>query len=211
MLKKIEEHPWLSSILLLITIIFIFSGACFFMDLNSHINYEAYVLYSVMALTISLILLYLAHHRTEQALKQSKQNYLLKIDERWSSEPIIRARRIIHGLYLQAKKQVADKDNNELVKNEVSRMIMDLHSNSKKINDFIDLLNFIDFLETVGHLFSNGSISEDDANELLGDSIVYFHDIFKVYIKYRRDKKNKNFYKKFEFMRDKINKKNMTN
>lgn len=36
---------------------------------------------------------------------QSRLSYLLRIDERWASPEIIRAREVIHEFYLDAKKR----------------------------------------------------------------------------------------------------------
>jgi hypothetical protein len=66
---------------------------------------------------------------------------------------------------------------------------MEIHDDEKKVTDFIYLLNFLDFLETIGYLHSEKAISLDGVRELLGNSIIYFYEIFSVYIEYRKRQK----------------------
>ncbi len=90
----------------------------------------------------------LAYIKTREAIKQSRTNYLLRIDERWSSPEIIKAREVIHELYLSAKELNPNlKDDNEQIKPIIALGIMELHDNKRETQKFVSLLNFLDFLK----------------------------------------------------------------
>ncbi|HHT9753514.1 TPA: DUF4760 domain-containing protein, partial [Legionella pneumophila] len=150
------------------------------------------------ALIISVLLLFVAYIQSQAALAQSKTNYLLRIDERWSSAEIIKAREVIHEFYLSAKEA-----NSKLTQNDLNYVIgqqilaISKINIPKEISKFISLLNFLDFLETIGYMYYNGSLEIKDIQELSGNSIMYFYKIFEPYILYRREK-DCMFYKMFE-------------
>ncbi len=57
----------------------------------------------------------------------------------------------------------------------------------------------MDFLETIGYLYVQKAVTVPELNELLGNSIVYFYEIFQPYIKHRRNSKDdQKFYSQFE-------------
>ncbi|HBD9375990.1 TPA: hypothetical protein KLD42_002906 [Legionella pneumophila] len=196
MKRFVINHPRWASIILLAAIM-----AGFFFIYRLHLddkqNFEAELTYSVLALFISVILILLAYIKTQEAIEQSRINYLLRIDERWASSEIVKAREVIHKLYLDAKKEHPEYEN-EQIKPIIAQAIRDLNDDEKKIKEFIKLLNFLDFLETIGYLHSRKAITTEEVSELLGNSIIYFYDIFSIYISYRRTTKDPGFYIKFE-------------
>ncbi|HAT1883528.1 TPA: hypothetical protein ACRUL4_001975 [Legionella pneumophila] len=66
-------------------------------------------LYYIISLAITFIIVFIAYTKSKEALKQSRTNYLLKIDERFCRPEIIKAREIIHEYYLAIK-----QENNEI-------------------------------------------------------------------------------------------------
>lgn len=155
------------------------------------------VIYYVLAVSITAALVLLAWLKSGEALEQSKISYLLRIDERWLSIEIIEAREVIHELYLAAEELNPERDNEE-IKSIIAHQIMALKDNKDKIKPFIKLLNFLDFFETIGYLHDKKAITTEEVSELLGNSIIYFYDIFSLYISYRRNTKDPKFYIKFE-------------
>ncbi|MGQ3888464.1 DUF4760 domain-containing protein [Legionella sp. CNM-1927-20] len=198
MKRFIRNKPLWSSFILLIIITVIFVGVYFYLKLNDeHQNFETGLTYSVLALFVSAILILLAYIKTQEAIEQSRISYLLRIDERWASPEIIRAREVIHKLYLDAKTMHPQYENQQ-IKPLIAQKIMDLNDDESQIEEFIKLLNFLDFLETIGYLHSRKAITTEEVTELLGNSIIYFYDIFSIYIAYRRKTKDPDFYIKFE-------------
>ncbi len=190
------NHPRWSSLILFGTILIFFS-LIYLLHLEDSQNFEAGLTYSILALFISGIIGLLAYIKTQEAIEQSRINYLLRIDERWASAEIIRAREVIHKLYLDAKKLHPTYENQQ-IKPLIAQAIMDLNDDETQIEPFIKLLNFLDFLETIGYLHSRKAITTEEVSELLGNSIIYFYDIFSIYIAYRRKTKDPRFYLKFE-------------
>ncbi len=164
-------------------------------------NFELVIFFNILTITLSVIFLYMAFYKLQDILDQSKinntrqkLNYLLQVDERWTSSEIIQAREVIHKLYLQAS---SDKHNSdEKIQAIIGASILKMENNPKEIREFILLLNFMDFLETIGFLWYTESISINEINELLGNSIKYFYKIFEKYIHHRREK-DILFYKRF--------------
>ncbi len=187
------------------TIVLIIPLLIFFMvDYLVNINDRFEVTYTnyIFIVLITLVLAIIAYFKSTAALKQSKTNYLLRIDERWSSREIIRAREIIHRINLKAKypNKQEEEHNNESIKAKMAIDIVELNKKNtpEDIKDFISLLNFIDFLETIGYMYKTQAITLEEIKELLGNSIVYFYDIFRAYIEYRRRDKDQMFYCQFE-------------
>lgn len=194
----VRNHPKWASIIILVILGLIFSGVYYHLHLSDeHQNFETSLAYSVLALFVSGILILLGYIKTQEAIEQSRINYLLRIDARWASPEIIRAREVIHKLYLDATKSHPQYENQQ-IKPLIAQAIMELHNNKTQIEEFIKLLNFLDFLETIGYLHSKKAITTEEVSELLGNSIIYFYDIFSVYIDYRRKTKDPGFYIKFE-------------
>ncbi len=198
LIRFTKNHPVIFSIILLVFIALIFGCTYLFMHLKEHQNFETSLTYSVLALLTSAILILLAYIKTQEALEQSKTNHLLRIDERWASPEIIRAREVIHDIYLRAKHLNPHLSDNEQIKSVIALGIMKLHDNETQSGEFISLLNFLDFLETIGYLHSKKAVTTEDVSELLGNSIIYFYDIFSIYISYRRKSKDQGFYINFE-------------
>ncbi|MGQ3890944.1 DUF4760 domain-containing protein [Legionella sp. CNM-4043-24] len=200
-MRWIKKNIGISSFSILILTLVIFIVVYHILHLADEYkqNLEIDLAYYILTVTLSTILILLASIKSQEAIKQSRTNYLLRIDERWSSPEIIRAREVIHELYLDAKELNPQfKENNEQIKAIISFGIMKLHDDKRKTEKFISLLNFLDFLETIGYLHSQDSISTEEVSDLLGNSIVYFYDIFSIYIAYRRKSKDIGFYLNFE-------------
>lgn len=157
-------------------------------------------------MAITFIIVFIANTKSKEALKQSRTNYLLKIDERFCSPEIIKAREIIHEYYLAIR-----QENNEIeidtLKQELGKKIVVISRDINCKEEYIYLLNFLDFLETIGYLYVQKAVTVPELNELLGNSIGYFYEIFQPYIKHRRNSKaNQKFYSQFEQLYKCVNK-----
>ncbi|MCL9685835.1 DUF4760 domain-containing protein [Legionella maioricensis] len=155
-------------------------------------------LYYIISLAITFIIVLIAYTKSKEALKQSRTNYLLKIDERFCSHEIIKAREIIHEHYLAIQQENKEIEIDAL-KHELGKKIIVISRDVNSKEEYIYLLNFLDFLETIGYLYVQKAVTIPELNELLGNSIVYFYEIFHPYIKHRRNSKaDQKFYSQFE-------------
>lgn len=186
-----------------IALLFILLSVCAFfggiktLDLDDKIYHETHITYSVLAIAASFIIIILAYFKSKESIKLSRLNYLLQIDERWSNTENIKAREIIHKMFLDVKKS-HPKYNHHQIAPLIAVQIRDLHDNPNKIEDYIILANFVDFLETIGYLYEQTNLTTVEIKEFLGNSLIYFYEIFSIYISYKRQIKDQSLYDKFE-------------
>lgn len=203
----IKKHPWLFSLILAFCLLIIICVT--FYVVHNHLTIkdnsqelEDNLAYYVLGLAASLFLIIIGFIKFDEANFHSKLNYLLSIDERWASLEIIQAREVIHRFYLDARK-ISDSPHEWKII--IGAGIKYLHRNDNKVEDFIKLLNFLDFLETIGYLHYINAVTVYEVRELLGNSIVYYFEIFKPFILLRREEtKDNKFYEHFERLYSKI-------
>jgi hypothetical protein len=160
-------------------------------------TFDASFAYYVLTVTFSLCFLLLAHFKIKSAISNSRASYLLQMDERWSSSEIIKARKIIHELYLNTN---PSKNSKQKVIAQIGDMILKIHHDPKRAEDFLFLLNFLDFLETVGFLHRKGHLTAIEIRELSGNSLVFYFAVFKEFVDYRRRTWNDTFYTEIEYL-----------
>jgi len=133
--------------------------------------------------------------------ENTQAEFLLKIDERWTSSEILKAREIIHGLYLTVyKDEQGRKKPMEEVYEILGQKIKGMAENQQEKSDFIYMLNFLDFMETIGYLCEKNHITWNSLDALCGESLVFnYYKIFAPYICAERDKYGKqDLYTAFE-------------
>ena len=204
-MKKLSKKSWIIfviSIIIAAAFLFLFYYFKFEWVLTEGKSQEVDYLYYTLIITLTIIVIFLACEKSDNALSQSRTNYLIKIDERWSSREIIKARIIIHKMYINTKTTHPLKNNychdyDKFIESKLSEEINMLSEakEENKIEEFVYLLNFLDFLETIGYLESKNKIGLTEIEELLGNSIKFHFKIFENYIYNRRkEHKNNEFY-----------------
>lgn len=109
-------------------------------------------------IAISLLISIVALINLSSISKSTQADFLLRIDERWGSEEIIKARQTIHKLYLDTKEIHKDDEppiSNRKLHSEIGTHILKLHNSKDDIESFSYLLNFLDFMETIGYFYKN--------------------------------------------------------
>lgn len=144
-------------------------------------NIEAFHAIGIIILTAFLI--FVAWFQLHAINETARADFLMRIDDRYGSEPIIKARKIIHRLYHLAKIDTHSKEERDEI---LANKIKDMHEDKNCHKDFIQLLNLLDFLETIAYFSNKRHIPSCEINELLGGSIVYFHKIFNPLIYHLR-------------------------
>jgi hypothetical protein len=154
--------------------------------------------------TGTVILAFMAWSQLESLQRQNKGNFLLHIDERWGNPEIIKARVLIHELYRGIYANNPNRPTDWKHK-AIGQEIITLSEDASKKEDFIYILNFLDFMETIGYIAVHDHVSYKELDALCGESLIFNYRIFKHYIVHKRTKHdNKEFYKNFETLYEQL-------
>jgi hypothetical protein len=143
---------------------------------------------SLIILTFSLVCV--AWFQLALIRKQAKADFLLRIDNRYGSKSIIKARSIIHRIYIHQEQSTCKHIQDKVL----SEKIVELYWDKESYEDFICLLNFLDFLETIAYFSNNDHVDLDEIEKLLGGSLIYFYKIFTPLINFLRVRYEDNDY-----------------
>jgi hypothetical protein len=156
----------------------------------------------------TVVLAFVAWINFKKFNELNEAQFLLSIDERWSSREIIAAREVIHKLYLRTQNQFEpenDAESKKKQRNQIGSLIVEISQDGTQIREFISLLNFLDFMETIGYLASKKYMPIEELNSLVGDSLIFNYEIFLQYIE-KRQQKNHRFYIHFKCLYDEVKK-----
>ena len=191
MKKYYEKRPPLFIVisLLVIIVVLISIGQLFYTNLYDDKNHDIIELHAAVLIILTFSLICVAWIQLRGINKTSKGDFLLRIDDRYGSLEIIKARIIINRLYYKTRaKDISSESHIKKIAEEIKKLGENEDCEEKKNEDFIYLLNFLDFLETVAYFSNKDYISQKDINELLGNSLNYYYKVFKQWICYRRCK-----------------------
>lgn len=177
-------------------------------DNTSHKNLElAAEHFNAAAIVILTLIIFCAGWIQFKDLnKTSKGDFLLRIDEKYGQPENIKARTIIHKYYCLTKDEYSDVTTHV---RKMSVMVKQTKYKFEEAENFVYLLNFLDFLETISYFANHDYISEKEVNELIGCSLKYYFCVFDDLIKERRLKyKSNNYYCELEALAKKIQKSN---
>lgn len=148
-------------------------------------------LHAVSMIILTLGLVWVAWFQLNGINETDQNDFLMRIDDRYGSLPIVKARTIIHRLYCQTR----DKDvSQEIHIQKIAEKIKEMGLQENDASNFICLLNLLDFLETIAYFANRKSISKKDVSELLGGFLSYYYHVFEKWICYRRCKYKDNTY-----------------
>jgi len=130
--------------------------------------------------------------------KIAKDDYLLRISERYGSTEIFNARFQLHAFHIEVEKNLKEKykiseieihaQKEEEYNKLMSQEILNIKNDKINAKTFTEILVFLDFLETMAYLVEKDSLDKKVVPELLGSSFNYYYGIFKGYITIRRKK-----------------------
>jgi hypothetical protein len=161
---------------------------------------------AIAIIILTLVLVCVSWRQLSGLNVTSKADFLLRIDSRYGSAEITKARGIIQKLHRKVNPDDIYIESGEYF----SRMADEIDfirrgNNRKSFYEFSHLLNFLDFLETLALLTRKNYISVKDIDELIGNSILYYYKIFKRWIYFRRERyNNKSYYCEFEDLVEKL-------
>lgn len=205
--EKFRKHPTISITfsLIILLIIILGLGEWFYFDLFKPREDQKIInLHSASIIILTLLLVWVAWIQLYSLNNINKADFLLRIDDRFGSDQIIKARTIIHKFYCESRSEEICQETH--IK-KISERIKEIGTNSEKADDFVCLLNFLDFLETISYFANNNYLSKRDVQELIAESLTFYYKVFEPWIYYRRQKySNDNFYREVENLVKDINK-----
>jgi len=137
----------------------------------------------------------------------AQADFLIRIDDRYGSEPILKARHIIQRLYRESNNLYPGAPES-VHRSHIAIRVNEISENINTSEEYTYLLNLLDFLETISYFANKGDISESDIKNLMGPSMGFFFIIFTPRIEARRRKySNENYYCELEKLVIKMNKK----
>jgi len=175
--------------------------------LGSHeINHNVWIVHAAAIIILTIVLICVGWLQLGNLNKTSKADFLLRIDGRYGSVEIVKARAIIQRLYRAASPPNEDVPQ-EIYFQKIADSIDTIRDSKdkKSCEEFSYLLNLLDFLETIAYFSRKEYISVRDIDELIGNSILFYFRIYRQWIYYRRRKYgNKSYYCEFENLVEKI-------
>ncbi len=143
--------------------------------------------------------------------KTAQADFLMRIDDRYASEPILKARQIIQRLYRESNNLYPGAPES-VHRSHIAIRINEISTDINASDDYIYLLNLLDFLETISYFAKRGDILETDLENLMGPSMDFFFTIFTPRIEHRRNKYGKqSYYCELQTLVEKMNKKKTDN
>ena len=144
----------------------------------------------------------IACYEFKRSHELTANEFLLFISNRWGAKEIIKARQILHELFV---KSYRDKRGN--AKCEYNRAICDVselvlqmsRTSGMQGESFIYLLNLLDYLETLSYFFSRGDLEIADIRNICGNNAIFFFESFKLFIE-QRQKHDKKYYSNFTYL-----------
>lgn len=146
------------------------------------------------------ILAFIAYLQLPAIQKSTEGDFLLRIDIQWGNKEILKARKIIYKFRCEELEIFPSefKGNQSILNSRIGEKIIKLSNNPARQDDFIYIINFLDFLETIGFLFAKKYVYIKDLNALCGKSLLYNYEIFKPYIEEHKKIPYESDYKNFE-------------
>lgn len=165
-------------------------------DKHESIEFTALVFLATAVLAI------IAYVELTRANSITENEFLLNISNKWGSPSIIRARRVLHNLFVDAYRSKKHKQKCKSCRykdamNDVAEAIFALRTKKGvEGKKFIDLLNLLDFMEIVGFFWERKNIKTEDIDGLFGNSILFFYLSFLTFIE-NRQKYEENYFINF--------------
>lgn len=181
---------------------------------GSHTDVEH--LHAVSLILLTFLLVVVAWHQLEQLLSTSikeqistQGDFLLRIINQLSSDPIIKAIQILHRLRLEA--EIKFYKGSIKVTDEIAHNIYNMRDDINHIKSFIYLKNFLDYLEHIAYLCNKGYVTEKDITCCLDERITTYYKEFEQLIKYYQSKNKDNQpYTELETLQKNINMRSTT-
>ncbi len=133
------------------------------------------------------VIAYIELHRANQL---NTNELLTFISNRWSSNEIIKARQIIHEIFVfRYRNDTKGNSQNDFiiaVRNTANDVYEMSRETKEKGQNFIYLLNLLDHFESISYLSISNKINLDDVKNIYGNNMIFYYEAFEKYIKQRQ-------------------------
>lgn len=169
-----------------------YAGIHFLHFLTQNDNEEIH--YFIFIATVALAVI--AYFEFSRSNELTSNEFLLFTSKKWNSEEIIKARQILHEIFIDAYRDKHGEKKCELsiALFHVSEKILQM--SRKKDDDgknFIYLLNLLDYIETLSYFYSKDELTLADIQNTCGNNIIFFYESFKLFIEKRQSHDKKFF------------------
>ena len=135
----------------------------------------------------------------------AQSDFLMRLDNRYGSVSILKARVIIQRFYRESK-NLNPTATEAVHRNYIGSKINEMSDDINSSEGYVYLLNLLEFLESISFFANRKDLQTEDILNLMGLSLVFYYDIFKPRIEARRNKySHKSMYVEFEKLVQKIN------
>lgn len=183
--------------LMLVLFLIIVGGLIDYWDLTTQKNGDLYFDFKNILFFISgaatATIAFIAFQQLSFISKINKNKHLMQIDQRWGDPQMIKARQIIHLLYREVCDEVGyEEENNKTLIKDIYPILghiiveISVHKNNKIRSMFPYLLNYLDFMESIAHIYKNCNKEDfDELEALIGETLLFNYGVFCKYIKFR--------------------------
>lgn len=162
-------------------------------------------LHAACLIFLTSVLVCIAGIQLSGIAKTTQSDFLMRLDNRYASDSILKARVIIQHFYRESKNlnpAATESVHRYYIGIKINEMSEDINSSE----GYVYLLNLLEFLESISFFANRKDLQIEDILNLMGLSLVFYYDIFKPRIEARRNKySHKSMYAEFEKLVEKIN------
>lgn len=152
---------------------------------NSHDEEEIHFLIFLATVALAII----AYNEFKRSHKLNSNEFLLFISNGWRSGEIIKARQILHEIFLKNyrnEKGESKSDYNQALF-DMARDVLEIsRKKDDKEKSFIYLLNLLDYLENMSYFYNRGDLDINDVQNTCGNNVIFFYEVFRLYIEQRQ-------------------------
>jgi hypothetical protein len=144
---------------------------------------------SFLIFSATAALAWIAWYEFNRSNSLANNEFLLFISNRWGGSEILKARKIIHELFVSAYRTKNSKTKNDYDHSlvAISEAILEMRKeNGEKGEQFAYLLNLIDYLEVLSYFHNRGNLGIDEIRNTSGNNVIFFYEIFKLYKEHRQ-------------------------
>ncbi len=138
----------------------------------------------IFAATVALGII--AYYEFNRSNKLTANEFLLFTSNRWSSKEIIKARQILHEIFIDIYRNEDGSRKCEFNVALYNISEITLRMSKSRNKDFIYLLNLLDYLETLSYFYNRGELNLPDIQNTCGNNAVFIYDCFRLYIENRQ-------------------------
>lgn len=148
---------------------------------------------SALVVIATAALALIAYYQLRKSNRINENEFLLHISGKWGSKEIIKAREVLHDIFLSAYSTEKSNVNNKCKKTQynnamctVAAEVIKMKDVENKTEDFVSLLNLMDFMQTISYFWKRNNFDITSLYNLYGYNIIFLYQAFETFIKNRQ-------------------------